>query len=184
MEQTPSAPSPAGAPPADAPGSTPPSAPPGGRPPAPVAATAWLAYLGGAALLALVVIGMATVNADAGTSRLVVGGCALSFGLFFAALYYIAGRSLVKWGNAQSLRMLAGLPLLIGGAGLVNGVRRFSADNVGLLIGFAALLAYGVLLIVLPRLGGGPTWLAARRQWAAAEKQRRVAEVTRRFGGV
>ena len=69
----------------------------------------------------------------------------LLFVLFFAVTCYLAGRSLVKWGNVQGIRMLAGVPVLIGVLGVFNGVRRVTAGTAGLLIGFVAVLAYGVV---------------------------------------
>ncbi|HEV7899836.1 MAG TPA: hypothetical protein VGP31_18530 [Planosporangium sp.] len=92
----------------------------------------------------------------------------LLFVLFFAVTCYLAGRSLVKWGNVQGIRMLAGVPVPIGVLGVFNGVRRVTAGTAGLLIGFVAVLAYGVVLFVLPGHRAGRAWLAARQRWAAA----------------
>lgn len=146
-----------------------------GLAPAPVKVTAWLCYLGGAVLAAVVVYAVLRVSDNANTGRLVAGGCVLLFVLLFAVLFVIAGRSLLASGNVQSLRLVAAVPLLIGGAGVVNGIRRVSSETVPLLVGFGAILAYGLLLLWLPRHPRARAWLAGAHQWAAAERQRRLA---------
>lgn len=147
-----------------------------GTAPAPVRVTAWLCYLGGAVLAAVVVHAALRVSDDASVGKLAAGGCVLLFMLLFAVLFVIAGRSLLAWGNVQSLRAMAIVPLLIGGPGVLNGVRRVSPETVPLLVGFAAILAYGLLLLWLPRRPTARGWLAAAQQWATAERQRRVAQ--------
>lgn len=121
--------------------------------------------------LSLAIAALLTVSTDSYIRDTV--GEAAAKGLFTAvlavgaALTAAVAWSLVRNGNTVGPMVVGGLILITGLVFLVTGVASES-DTGGLQVGILALVV-GLGVLLIPLLGHGPSYLAARRVWAKAE---------------